>query len=58
MSGNIWEWCWDKCAADYCLVSLGIDPTGPEQSQKDKYFGGWDRIREGEPSIKTMKAAK
>ena len=45
MSGNAWEWCWDKYAADDYSILPDKDPTGPEQGQKNKYFGGWDRVR-------------
>jgi sulfatase modifying factor 1 len=47
MSGNVWEWCWDKYLEDYYTISPAADPPGPEKGQENKYLGGWERSRRG-----------
>ena len=42
MSGNVWEWCWDRYDKDYYSQSKGSqdqDPRGPES--------GWYRVLRG-----------
>lgn len=30
MTGNVWEWCWDRFGQDYYSRSPGFDPLGPD----------------------------
>ncbi|MCB9294781.1 MAG: SUMF1/EgtB/PvdO family nonheme iron enzyme, partial [Lewinellaceae bacterium] len=48
MSGNVWEWCYDRHAPDYyrqCKeAGLVTDPAGPEQGANRMFRGGgWGR---------------
>jgi formylglycine-generating enzyme required for sulfatase activity len=39
MSGNVWEWCWDRYDPAYYSRSPASDPTGPDS--------GWNRVYRG-----------
>lgn len=40
MSGNVWEWCFDKYRYDYYENSPDLDPQGPEESSFRVLRGG------------------
>ncbi|NIM16910.1 MAG: SUMF1/EgtB/PvdO family nonheme iron enzyme [Candidatus Aminicenantes bacterium] len=40
MSGNIWEWCWDRYDFDYYRDSPGINPRGPLSGLRRVLRGG------------------
>ena len=40
MSGNIWEWCWDRYDAEYYKKSPVKNPTGPTAGDNRVYRGG------------------
>ena len=43
MTGNVWEWLWDRYAKDYYEVSPGKDPRGAESGpNRVMRGGGWD----------------
>ncbi len=42
MSGNVWEWCWDRYDADYYSNSPANNPTGPTSgSNRVRRGGSW-----------------
>lgn len=47
LSGNVWEWCYDKYLETYYQDSPGENPTGPNAGKENKYLGGWERSRRG-----------
>lgn len=40
MTGNVWEWCWDRFDAGYYRVSPGENPTGPMEGDRRVMRGG------------------
>ncbi len=40
MSGNVWEWCWDRFKADYYSLSPISNPRGPEEKSYRLLRGG------------------
>ena len=40
MTGNIWEWCWDRFDAAYYRVSPPANPTGPAAGDRRVMRGG------------------
>ena len=40
MSGNAWEWCWDRYAADYYARSPAENPRGPAEGRNRIERGG------------------
>ena len=42
MTGNVWEWCWDRYQRDYQSDS-SVDPVGPQSGSYRVFRGGsWD----------------
>lgn len=45
MSGNVWEWCWDRAGNNYYSVSPSVNPRGPDTgSQRISRGGFWNGI--------------
>jgi formylglycine-generating enzyme len=40
MTGNVWEWCWDRFDAGYYRVSIGDNPQGPAAGERRVMRGG------------------
>ena len=40
MSGNVWEWCWDRFDSNYYSVSPAADPEGPASGSTRVVRGG------------------
>jgi len=40
MSGNVWEWCWDRMDCQYYVSSPLIDPHGPDNGIRRGLRGG------------------
>ncbi len=40
MTGNVWEWCWDRFDAAYYRVSPAANPTGPLVGERRVMRGG------------------
>lgn len=40
MTGNVWEWCWDRFDPGYYRVSPGANPTGPAAGERRVMRGG------------------
>ncbi len=47
LSGNVWEWCYDKYLDTYYQDSPVLNPIGPDAGKENKYLGGWERSRRG-----------
>jgi len=48
MSGNVWEWCWDKYASDYYQNSPSRNPHGPSMgSHRVNRGGSWGDSPQG-----------
>jgi sulfatase modifying factor 1 len=47
MSGNVWEWCWDRYHRDYYANSPTRDPKGPFSGSMRVFRGGsWNNFSE------------
>jgi formylglycine-generating enzyme required for sulfatase activity len=43
MSGNVWEWTWDRYDSEYYRSSTMTDPQGPSNGSNRVFRGGsWD----------------
>ncbi|MBA7669021.1 Formylglycine-generating enzyme [subsurface metagenome] len=43
MSGNVWEWCWDRYGSEYYSNSSLVDPEGPSSgSRRVRRGGSWN----------------
>ena len=40
VTGNVWEWCWDRFDAGYYRVSSRENPTGPDTGERRVMRGG------------------
>jgi sulfatase modifying factor 1 len=40
MSGNVWEWTWDRYAPSYYSSSPSADPEGPSSGASRVFRGG------------------
>ena len=48
MSGNVWEWAWDRYGPDYSHMPKGPDPTGVKDgTYRVKRGGGWSSTADG-----------
>jgi formylglycine-generating enzyme required for sulfatase activity len=50
MSGNVFEWCWDKYDADFYETSPEVNPINTEGSQ-DLFRGGDINYRSGKSTV-------
>jgi formylglycine-generating enzyme required for sulfatase activity len=45
MSGNVWEWCWDRYDKNYYKTSVSDNPKGPSTGESRSYRGGGSNSR-------------
>jgi len=41
MSGNVWEWCWDRFQSNYYSISPDVDPLGGTGATRVTRSGNW-----------------
>jgi len=41
MSGNVWEWTWDRYQSGYLVKTFGVDPEGPSNGPNQVLRGGY-----------------